>query len=85
MGVLGGVPNSFVSKEEYRLHALEQERKARVFKIQAAINEFTGGDSAVLYHAIEDLKISLDVDCWSYDAFKRTFDIKTLHRATQKD
>ncbi len=76
VGVYGGVPRSFASAEKYKEHAMEIERKAMHRKIKAAIKEFTGGDQVVLYHAIDDIKISLDAKMWSYSAFKRTFDSK---------
>ena len=45
-------------------------------KIKAAIKEFTKGDSIVLYHAIDDIKISLEAGIWGYSSFKKTFDAK---------
>lgn len=76
VGVYGGVPRSFASAEKYKEHAMEIEYKAMHSKIKATIKEFTGGDQVVLYHAIDDLKISLDANVWGYSAFKRTFDSK---------
>jgi hypothetical protein len=76
VGVYGGVPRSYSSAEQYKEHALEIERKATVNKMKAAIEDFTGGDTIVLYHAIDDIKISLDANMWSYSEFKRTFDVK---------
>ena len=81
MHVVGGIPRSFASPEEYRKHCLEQELQARPAKIAAAIKDFTGGDGIVLFHTIDDLKISLEADSWSYSAFKRTFDLKYANQA----
>ena len=76
VGIYGGVPHSFTSVEQYREHALKIEYNSMARKMKASIKEFTGGDSIVLYHAIEDIKISLDAKMWSYSGFKRTFDAK---------
>ncbi len=76
VGVYGGVPNSFSSADEYKRKALQIEYESVPKKIKAAIEDFTGGDSVVLYHAIEDLKINLTTDVWSYSSFKKTFDAK---------
>ena len=76
MGVYGGVPHSFASAEQYKEHALELEYKSLPGKLKATIKKFTGGDSIVLYHAIDDIKISLNASVWEYASFKRTFDAK---------
>ena len=76
VGVYGGVPKAFASADKYMEHALELEYNGMPAKIKASIEQFTGGDSMVLYHAIDDIKISLDADCWGYASFKRTFDAK---------
>jgi hypothetical protein len=76
VGVYGGVPRSFASPEQYRQHALELEYSGMPGKIKANIKEFTGGDSVVLYHAIDDIKISLEASVWGYSSFKDTFDAK---------
>lgn len=76
MGVYCGVPRSFASPEQYKAHALELECKGLPAKIKASIREFTGGDSMVLYHAIDDIKISLSAGVWGYSSFRRTFDAK---------
>lgn len=72
----GGIPRQFTSAEKYKEHALQVEYNAMPGRMKVAIKEFTGGDSAALYHAIDDLKISFEEDTWSYSAFKRTFDAK---------
>ncbi len=76
MGVCGGVPRAFASAEQYREHALQIEYRSMQDKLTASITEFTGGDSIVLYHAIDDIKISMDASVWGYAQFKRTFDAK---------
>jgi hypothetical protein len=76
VGVYGGVPRLFASAEKYKERALELGNKAMPGRIRAAIDEFTGGDPIVLYHAIDDIKISFDPSVWSYPSFKRTFDSK---------
>ncbi len=70
------MPKAFASADKYMEHALELEYKGMPAKIKASIEQFTGGDSIVLYHAIDDIKISLDADCWGYNSFKQTFDAK---------
>jgi hypothetical protein len=75
-GVYGGVPKSFASPEEYKQHALQAGYKALPGKMKQCIMEFTGGDSLVLYHAIDNIKKSLNAKSWDYSSFKRTFDAK---------
>lgn len=74
MGVPGGIPRSFAFPEEYKASAMCLERMKMPAKIKAAIDNFTKGDPAVLFHAIEDIKISLKTNAWSYAQFKEAFD-----------
>lgn len=85
-GVYDGVPSLFGSTEKYKEHALEMERTTMSYKTKEAIKKFTGGDYAVLYHAIEDIKFGLLAKTWSYSEFKRTFDAKyeAMDRSVEK-
>ena len=76
VGVYGGVPRNFASPQQYKEHAMELECKRMPTKIKTSIKKFTGGDPMVLYHAIDDIRVSLDAGVWGYSSFKRTFDAK---------
>lgn len=76
VGVYNGVPRQFESAERYREHSLEIARKAMAYKVDFAIKRFTKGESIVLYHAIDDIRVSYDAKVWSYSTFKKTFDAK---------
>lgn len=76
MGHTDGVPRSFSSVDHYAGCRAEQARSLLLERVKRAMRIHAKDEPIVLHHIVEDIKISLEENTWSYEEFKRVFDAK---------